>query len=353
MAKVRKKSAAPRSQRRADPSWAKLSDEALLKLRFCDLDLQIEGRVIADRVERLYGELGARGLRFRPHVWLSTEWFSPDGVPGIAIPFYLAHPRLTELEEQQIFDVEGGTPRWCMQLLRHESAHALDTAYRLHYRRAWRQTFGSNAAPYSKFYKPKPYSRSFVQHLDMWYAQSHPAEDWAETFAVWLDPTSRWRRRYQGWPALKKLEFVDELMREVATSKPRLRSRERVEPIRSNKTTLAEHYAARKKRYGLDYPNFYDADLRRLFPALPEGVKGRSAAAFLRKIRPEVRRLVARWTGEYQYTIDQVLEEMIFRCEELGIRYDRDAAIAEPDVLVLVTVQTMNYLHAGHHRLAR
>ncbi len=309
--------------------------------------------MIEERVERLYADLEARGLGFRPHVWLSTEWFSPDGVPGIAIPFYLAHPRLMELEQRQILDVEGGTPRWCMRLLRHEAAHAIDTAYRLHYRKGWRDTFGSFAAPYSRFYKPKPYSRSYVQHLDMWYAQSHPAEDWAESFAVWLDPNSRWRKRYLGWPALKKLELVDELMRDVADAKPVLRSRARIEVLSGLKITLGEHYAAKKKRYGLDHPNFYDADLRRLFPPLPEGVRGKSAAAFLRKVRPEIRRMVARWTGEYQYTIDQVLEEMIFRCEELDMRTDRTEDIAKQDALVLLTVQTMNYLHEGHHRLVR
>ena len=333
--------------------WKDLADDKLLEMRLCDLPIEIEGTVIEERVERLYADLEARGLGFRPHVWLSTEWFSPDGVPGIAIPFYLAHPRLMELEQRQILDVEGGTPRWCMRLLRHEAAHAIDTAYRLHYRKGWRDTFGSFAAPYSRFYKPKPYSRSYVQHLDMWYAQSHPAEDWAESFAVWLDPNSRWRKRYLGWPALKKLELVDELMGDVADAKPVVRSRARIEALSGLKTTLGEHYAAKKKRYGLDHPNFYDADLRRLFPPLPEGVRGKSAAAFLRKVRPEIRRMVARWTGEYQYTIDQVLEEMIFRCEELDMRTDRTEDIAKQDALVLLTVQTMNYLHEGHHRLVR
>jgi len=338
---------------RREPAWVDLSDDELLDVRLCDLKLEIEGTVIEERVERLYLELGARGLRFRPHVWLSTEWFSPDGVPGVAIPFYLAHPRLTALEERQILDVEGGTPRWCMQLLRHEAAHAIDTAYRLHFRKGWRQTFGSFAAPYAKFYKPKPYSRSFVQHLDMWYAQSHPAEDWAETFAVWLDPGARWRKRYQGWRALKKLEYVDQLMREVDGTKPVVRSREQVESVSKLKMTLGQHYAEKKKRYGLDHPSFYDADLRRLFPTLPEGVRGKSAAALLRKVRPQVRRLVSRWTGEYQYTIDQLLEEMIFRSEELDLRTDREEDIAKQDALVLLTVQTMNYLHEGHHRLVR
>lgn len=344
-------------RRGPEPAWAKLGDEQLLDLRFCDLGLTIQGTPLEERIARLHAELADRGLCFRPHCWLSSEWFSPDGVPGIAIPFYLAHPRLMALEERQVYDVEGGTPRWCMQLLRHESAHALDSAYFLHRKKGWRETFGAYSQPYAKFYNPKPYSKSYVLHLDLWYAQSHPAEDWAETFAVWLDPASRWRKRYQGWRALKKLEYVDRLMREVAGTEPRVRSRERVEPLSRLKTTLREHYAAKKKRYGLDYPSFYDRDLHRLFPPLPEGVpapaRRKSGAAFLRKIRPELRRQVARWTGEYQYTIDQVLAEMIERCEELGLTHTKPDDEAKRDALVLVTVQTMNYLHGGHHRLAR
>ncbi len=333
--------------------WATLPDEELLNVRFCDLGLQIPGTALEERIDRLYDELHNRDIRFRPHCWLSSDWFSPDGVPGVAIPFYLAHPRLMALEERQVLDVEGGTPRWCMQLLRHEAGHALDSAYRLHRKKGWRDVFGSFSAPYAKFYQPKPYSRSYVLHLDMWYAQSHPAEDWAETFAVWLDPASRWRKRYEGWRAKKKLEYVDGLMRLIAGQPPPVKSRERVEPLGRLKMTLGEHYAAKKKRWGLDFPSFYERDLSRLFPPLPEGVRGRSAAAFLRKSRAELRRRVARWTGEYQYTIDQVLAEMIARAEELDLRHGQDDDEVRQNALTMLTVQTMNYLHGGHHRLAR
>ncbi|MEZ4223996.1 MAG: putative zinc-binding metallopeptidase [Polyangiaceae bacterium] len=335
------------------PSWVRLNDDELLKLRFCDLKLDLNESPLSERVQRLHDELEARGIRFKPHCWLSSEWFSPDGVPGVAIPFYLAHPRLAALEERQILDVEGGNPRWCMQLLRHEAGHALDTAFRIHRKKKWRDVFGSYSAPYSKFYQPKPYSKSYVLHLDMWYAQSHPAEDWAETFAVWLDPASRWRKRYRGWRAFKKLQYVDELMRELAGTTALVRCRERVESLSTLKTTLREHYDQKKARYGLEHPSFYDRDLRRLFPPVEEGQPSRSAAAFLRRIRPELRRRIARWTGEYQYTIDQLFGEMIYRCEELDIRHTRDDDEAKQDALMMLTVQTMNYLHAGHHRLAR
>lgn len=348
-----KKRTASKKARRREPEWAAFDDEQLLDLRFCDLKLDIKGTLLERRIDKLYDELVDRGIEFRPHCWLSSEWFSPDGVPGIAIPFYMAHPRLMKLEESQVLEVEGGTPRWCMQLLRHEAAHALDSAFRLHYKRSWRETFGRYSEAYAKFYTPKPYSKSYVLHLDYWYAQSHPAEDWAETFAVWLDPHSRWRKRYRGWSAIKKLQYVDRLMQDVAGRKPLVTTRERVESLPRLRTTLREHYARKKERYGLDYPSFYDRDLRRLFPPLPEGQKGRSAAAYLRRVRPEIRRAVARWTGEYQYTIDKVLAEMIQRCEKLGLRVARDEAEVKQDAMMLLTVQTMNYLHGGHHRLVR
>jgi hypothetical protein len=330
-----------------------LSDAELLQLRFCDLGLTIRGTDLEPRVERLYKELGARGLTFAPHCWLSTEWFSPDGVPGIAIPFYLAHPRLAKLEQQQVLDVEGGTPRSCMQLLRHEAAHALDSAYQLHRRSSWRKTFGNWRTPYRRFYQPRPYSKAFVQHLELWYAQSHPAEDWAETFAVWLDPTSRWRSRYRGWGALRKLEYVDELLQGIAGIRPKVGSRELVEPIARLEQTLGDHYAEKKRRYGLDRPRFYERELGRLFPPLPPGVRGKSAAAFLRRVRPDLRKRVAFWTGQYQYVIDRVLLEMIEHAENRDLRIFGNPEVAKQNTMMLLTVQTIHHLHSGHHRMVR
>ena len=330
----------------------KLSENELLDLRFCDLRVQIEGTPLEERVEELYRELEAKHFRFRPHCWLSDEWFAADGVPGIAIPFYLAHPRLIRLERKQMLEVEGGTETWCMRILRHEAGHAIENAYRLRHLGSWRRVFGSASLPYPQYYSPKPYSRSYVLHLDSWYAQSHPVEDFAETFAVWLKPKSRWRSQYQGWPALKKLEYVDQLMQDLAPKKPKVTSRERVDSVATLRTTLRQHYEKKRYHYGLDYPNFYDHDLQRLFSDAREHARCPSAAAFLRRLRPSLRREVARWTGEYQYTINEVLDQMIRRCRELKLRLHRPPDEVERDALVLVTVQTMNYLHEGRHRVA-
>jgi hypothetical protein len=321
-------------------------------MRFCNLRVRLEDTPLQDRIDRLYDELEQRGIDFRPHFWLSDEWFTPDGVPGVAIPFYLGHPRLMSLERKMMLEVEGGTEEWCMKILRHEAGHAIDNAFRLRRRRQWREVFGRASQPYPEYYSPKPYSRSFVLHLDAWYAQSHPVEDFAETFAVWLKPKSRWRSQYYGWPVIKKLEYVNALMVEIRQAKPKVVCRNHVSPISSLRETLGEHYKRKRAHYGLDHPNFYDHDLRRLFSDAPEHARRPSAAALLRRLGPKLRREVSHWTGEYQYTINQVLDGMIERCRELKLRVHRPPAEVERDALVMLTIQTMNYLHEGHHRVA-
>jgi hypothetical protein len=330
--------------------WPESGDEQLLDIRLADLPLRIEG-TLAGRIDQLRGELDARGLRLPIHFYLADEWFTPDGATSIAIPFYLAHPRLEKLEEAQMFEVEGGEHEWGMRILRHEAGHALDNAFRLRLKRQRREIFGNPSTPYPEFYTPRPHSKSFVLHLDSWYAQSHPDEDFAETFAVWLTPNSEWRTRYAGWPALKKLEYMDSLMRSLRATDPRIDNPVEVDPLPKLRKTLRQHYRTKRKHYGVDYPNFYDRDLRRIFSDAPEFSSNITAAQFISRIRRPVRRVVANWTGIFQYTIDQVLEDMIARCRELRLRLAVPEDVARQEFTVLLTVQAMNYLHSGGHRL--
>ena len=256
------------------------------------------------------------------------------------------------VEQRSVHEVEGGTRAWCMRILRHEVGHAIDNAYRLQRRRRRQKLFGKSSTDYPEYYTPRPYSKSFVLHLDPWYAQSHPDEDFAETFAVWLTPHSMWRKRYADWPALKKLEYMDGLMREIAGKPPLVTTGRTVDPLPNLQQTLGEHYAEKRKRYGLDRPNFYDRDLRRLFSDAPEHIANLPAAKFLARVRRDARRLVAQWTGEYQYRIDQVLNDMIERCNALELRLAAPEERTKFDFMVLLTVQTMNYLHGGRHRIA-
>jgi hypothetical protein len=308
--------------------------------------------VLSNCVTELRRELKQRGFLFRPHFWISDDWFTPDGVPGTAVPFYLAHPRLAQLELAQMLEVEGGTADWCLRILRHETGHAIDNAYRLRRRRARQRLFGKSSLPYPEFYSPRPYSKSFVVHLEMWYAQSHPDEDFAETFAVWLNSDSQWQKRYAGWPALRKLEYMDQLMAEIKTQPPLIRSRRQIDPVSRMQKTIREHYREKRERYEIEMPNLYDRDLRRLFSDSSQYASNPTAASFLSSIRRDVRKVVRRWTGVYQYTINQVLADMIERCRELNLRLAAPPEQARVDFMILLTVHTMNYLHSGRHQLA-
>ena len=342
----------PRRRLKGAEVWGSWEDAELLTLRFCDLDIAIEGSELEPLIRQVDDELAARGLAFRPHYWLSDEWFTPDGVPGVSIPFYLAHPRLAKLELHQMFEVEGGTPDWCLKILRHEVGHAIENAFNLRRRPRRRELFGSTRVPYPETYSPRPYSKSFVIHLDAWYAQSHPDEDFAETFAVWLNPNSKWRDRYHGWLALKKLEYMEELMGSLVGRVPSVERGELVDPLHELTRTLKQHYDQKRAYYGINRPEFYDRDLRRLFSDSPAHGEQPTAASFLTHYRKEVRLLVARWTHEYQYTIDQVLGDIIVRCRELNLRLATPPEQAKLEFAVLLTVQTMNYLHSGQHRVA-
>ncbi len=331
---------------------AKLHDEEILDLRLCDLSVSLDRTAVSRLVSRLYRELVGKGLSFKPHVWLSEEWFCPDGVAGFAIPFYLAHARLVKLERKHMLEVEGEGERECMRILRHEAGHAIDNAFRLHFRRDWQRTFGSFAKRYPEHYRPRPNSRRFVHHLNAWYAQAHPAEDFAETFAVWLNPRSNWRTRYEGWPALEKLEYVDALMQEIAGTRPKRPNRRKVDTLSSLKRTLREHYRKKKLKYGVTAKRFYDRDLQRIFSGDSRYRTKETAASFMRGLRKQVVEVIARGTGSHQYTIDQVLRQMIDRSKELKLRLASPKRRARQDLIIILTVATMNLILGGKNRVA-
>ena len=331
-------------------AWARASDERLLALRLKDLDLSVEGTWLEKRLAELHDEMSKRGLRALPHAWISDEWFSPENTPGIAFPFYLAHPRLMRLERKMLIEVEGGTRAECMRILRHEAGHVIQHAYGLHRRRKWQKLFGHSSTRYPSYYRPNPASRNFVQHLRLWYAQSHPDEDFAETFAVWLTPRSNWRKRYAGWPALRKLEYVDALMQEIAGRKPLPMPRKKVDPLSRLSITLAEHYKKKLEHYAIDTPRTYDRDLLRIFSTDPRHRRAPAASTFIRNNRARIRRLVSKWTGEYQLSLDAVLDEMIERSREMKLRAPGSERQLRLDFTVLLTAKTVHSLYSPTRR---
>lgn len=334
--------------------WSKLPREKLLDRRISELGVRMEKSTLQDRFDDLLAEFEHREFRFRPYAWLSTEWFAPDETTGFAIPFYLTHPRLLRLERSQMLEVEGGGHVQCMKLMRHEAAHAIDNAYGLRRRKDWREVFGRAGVPYRSTYTPDPTSREYVQHLDFWYSQSHPLEDFAETFAVWLKPGSRWRSRYRGWPALRKLEFVDELMKEIRTQRPKLKTRKTEERISRVRMTLRTYYERKKQVYAEEGTPAFDGQLVRTFPPCNEAPgKAPRLAPFLRRNRQALVKRVGRATGQHRYLLDHVVREMALRAKTHDLRVTTGEDDARTDAAIVLTSLTSQFLYGAHPRYHR
>lgn len=330
--------------------WDELSDEEILQMRVRDLSLQIEGSELEPLVGRLYEELDARGIRWHPPCYLADEWLCPDRVPIIGIPFCLAHPRLKHIEQKMLYEVEGGTESSCMKLLRHECGHALNYAYELYKKTRWRELFGSFSARYSNSYYYQPYSRRYVVHLEDNYAQSHPDEDFAETFAVWLTPHSRWEQKYQGWPAIKKLRYVDSLMAKISDLAPVKAPRERPPWSASRMTsTLAAHYERKRNALGSEFQGFYDDSLGGLFAPKPEGSSSMKASRFLRRSRRELVDSVARWTGHRKYDIRQLVNTLIARCDALDLYAKTESIIGLTALVTAIAANALRTLRRHEH----
>jgi len=235
------------------------------------------------------------------------------------VPFYLAHPRLQKLERKMMGEVEGGNRKWRHRIMRHEAGHAIDNAYGLRRRAGWRRVFGRASAPYPDTYSPRPSSRRHVLHLGHWYAQSHPTEDFAETFAVWLKPGSAWRSHYDGWPARRKLEYVAETMKELRGARPQVRARHHVEPIKIARRTLRQHYAVMVRHYRSDDAEKIDKILKRVFTATRRRSAQMRASAFLRENSPLLRRRVARRLDASEYLVQELLDHLIGRTRSLRL----------------------------------
>ena len=320
-----------------------LTDDELLRMRICDLKLKIPGTELESRIETFYRELENKGISFKPPCYLGDEWFCPEGAATIAIPFYLAHPRLKKLEERMMLEVEGGTEGWCMRLLRHEMGHVLNHAFLLAKERRWKKLFGPPSLEYADSFRARPYSKRFVRHLEGWYAQSHPEEDFAETVAIWLTPDLDWKRQYQGWRALEKLEYVDELMGKIAGRPPLVFSKTKMSEASRLRSRLAAYYKRRRLTYAQDFPDFFDADLKKLFADPTVSPNGERAATFLRRSTKPILNAVSTWTGEPKFTLNRLLRALIDRCAELDLRLRSESAGLE----IAAYLATL----ASHYRL--
>ena len=294
--------------------------------------------------------------RVRPRFYLSSEWGVPFETVAIAIPFYLAQPELTALHAERVGHVEGFDRADILRYLRHEMGHVVNYAYRLYDQEEWVKQFGSITQPYFEDYRPEPFSRRYVRHLPGWYAQKHPDEDWAETFAVWMTPHSDWRAEYGGWPvAYAKLAYCSRVMAELRDRDPVVTNTELDEDVADIEYSLDQYYG-RGEISGADLPPGLDGALRAIFEDLwsSEGLSLQDplepAAGLIRRLEPELMANVFRWTGHFPERTRVLLRYLADRADHLDQGYpanrEESAIIA---LTTLVTGLAMNHVQRGSY----
>jgi hypothetical protein len=323
---------------------------ALLGRKISELGLGIRGTRVEHLVNQLYAELAAHGIAFRPAVYLSDQWGCPDGTPLIGVPFYLADTRLERIELEMSAAIEDDAD--AMRFIRHEAGHAINYAFRLHERPDWRSTFGEFSAPYRERYHADPFSREYVRHILGWYAQKHPDEDFAETFAIWLTPHVDWRSEYAGWPALAKLEYVDRTMREVGTLTPASPAPTADDlPVEAMHYTVAQHYADSDDRVPIADERQFDADLRRIFAARHEAADAESAGAFVERHHREIVSRISYWTSEPPSVVRSLIDHVTRRAAALDLRAGALEAATLIELTAFGTAVVMSYRYT--HTLDR
>lgn len=328
-----------------------ISEEDLLEVRLCDLPIQIQGHWIEGCVEELYRDLKNKGILFRPKCYLADEWLSPDLEPVVGIPFYLAHPTLMRLEKKMMLEVEGEVRDWCMKLLRHETGHAINYAYKFFKRKKWREIFGSFTTEYKDIYRFRPYSKNYVRHLEDYYAQYHPDEDFAETFAVWLDPECDWETEYQNWKALDKLKYIDKIMTSIRGKPPLVKKGKDYWNVARIKKTIKTYYKQRKNFHAEDFPSFHDINLMKTFSVQKDKLdQSIPAEVMIRKHRTSILQSACRWTGEKKYIANDLINKIIKRCHELKLVCTEDETVTMVRITTYITTLLMNYLYTGRLR---
>ena len=317
----------------------------VLDKKVSELGLRVEGSPVEKYVQQLYHELEARGFKkFRPVCYLTDEWGCPDQQPVLGIPFYLADPKLRKLESA-VDKLED--ERQIMMYMRHEAGHVFNYAYRLYTTPEWRRLFGPFYRAYRDDYTPVPFSKKFVRHIEGWYAQKHPDEDFAETFAVWLTPRSPWRRQYKGWPAMQKLRYVERVARAVADVEPIVNTGEVDITPEDISDTVAQFYerAAQERQARIDLA--LDAHLGKIFLDRKRK-ESRPAADIVSRHKPELIDNITYWTGVQRPIIRGLIESICRNCERMKLWGELGE---EPRYLVevtaLATVLAMNFLTRG------
>ena len=341
---------------RAPPMALPFRETNWSKVPIRDLGLTIDGTPLEPVLVEFRAELERVGVCLKPRFYLSTEWGVVTDTISIAIPFYLAHPELTDLHALQVGHLEGVGRQELLRYLRHEMGHVVNYAWRLYEREDWVKHFGSITQPYLEEYRPSPFSRRYVRHLPGWYAQKHPDEDWAETFAVWMTPGFDWSKEYAEQPmALAKLRYCDEVMAEVCRLEPVVTASPAELDVGEIPYSVDEFYGTMAKSAG-EFPRGLAGSLRSIFEdmGVPENgseAERKPASALIKRLERQLMADIYRWTGHFPERTRALLRHLAGLADQLGQVYpadrEREAVLG---FTTMVTALAMNHVHQGTYQ---
>ncbi|MDH5580889.1 MAG: putative zinc-binding metallopeptidase [Bdellovibrionales bacterium] len=315
----------------------------MLHIKISDLDLCLESSWVWPHIQKLYRELEHKAIDFKPHIWVSDDWYCPDGVAGFAIPFYLLNTNLINLEKRIIGEAEGETSDWLMMLLRHETAHALDNAYHLRKNKRRQNLFGLTSKKYPLSYTPRPHDKNYVQHLDEYYAQAHPDEDWAETFAIWLNPKSNWREVYKNWPCIKKIELCDEIINKIKNKRPLCQKVIETEPFTKIDISLKNYYDDKKRRLKLLK--------RKKFEELLIKEISIDTKKEIQKEKTTIKTQLCHSLNRKEHFIDKFIEDILEICSRHKIKLKKTKRNKKISILELLKSSSDEYFKSGIHKV--
>ncbi len=224
----------------------------------CDLTLSFEGNGLATAMNALRDEVRAKGLQFWPNWYFGDDDFwTTDRAISVNVPWFLGDDivRLAVASRGTQYTDDD-----LLRILRHEYAHALLYAFEGWKHWHWVQAFGDFDKEYTEDWEPDASKDAdFVAHLDrpgtgglLHYAQKHPDEDWAETFATWI--SGEWQAQMETGSDLRKKKILtvqDLVSRGFFYGEPIVKNLGRRTPSTRNAMTVGEYVGTSEASFSM------------------------------------------------------------------------------------------------------
>lgn len=329
--------------------WVTRPEKILLQTPLCDLAGLVDDSLLRELQSSLYEDLERLQIKLRPRLWLSDEWFCPDGLTGFAVPFYLAIPKIQSLMRRFAVIPEGTQTRLRQQYLRHECGHAIDNAYLLRRSKRRQTLFGKSCTPYPHWYLPLRPEAHFVKHLAPSYAQAHPDEDFAECIAVKLNPHATRALKMGSEKLAQKMALVEELLQGIAGKAPPKIAHREIDPLSGFKTDLGTWLQRRQRLAFRNWKKTWDQQLTRIFPH-QEG--GSAAHRILAKHKATLSSQLRSGTSVDAREINWLLDSISRRTHVLNLKTKANPAKALDALHRHLLSEAKDYIRAKAHHIA-